>query len=214
MSTLTEKDKRYLEEVLGMSSGYVLDFTDAKFADLFRRHRIDIHSQKYQKFGTSKAKKLRAFWEAEPDEIVAKILFELLDVYETICKIDHRQVNSPLLGESRKIANRLMGMEVRTTSSNLGEKEFMKVEIDPTKVSQLPIEPSLIPIINSRLAEVRASLDSSAFLGAIILSGSILEAVLLGKASAEPEKFNRASCSPKKERKGEAFPRLDIGTTN
>ena len=36
-------------------------FTDATFGDFFNRHSIDIHGHKYQTYGTSKAKKMRAF---------------------------------------------------------------------------------------------------------------------------------------------------------
>ncbi|HRJ00664.1 MAG TPA: hypothetical protein PKV67_07785 [Hyphomonas sp.] len=63
MSSLTGIEKRYLEKLLGMQSGYVLDYSDATYAEFFSRHRIDIHGARYQTYGTSKAKKLRAFWE-------------------------------------------------------------------------------------------------------------------------------------------------------
>ena len=61
MSTLTDTEKRYLEKMLGMQSGYVLDFSDARFGEFFDQYDIDIHGLKYQILGTSKAKKLRAF---------------------------------------------------------------------------------------------------------------------------------------------------------
>ncbi len=79
MSSLTDIDKRYLERILAMQSGYVLDYNDATFGEFFRRHKIDIHGRKYQTYGTSKAKKLRAFWEQEPDTVVAPILSEMLE---------------------------------------------------------------------------------------------------------------------------------------
>ena len=56
MSSMTDVEKRYFESVLGMASGYVLDYTDAKFAELFRNHQIEIHGPKYQTYGTSKAR--------------------------------------------------------------------------------------------------------------------------------------------------------------
>ena len=64
MSSLTDIEKRYLEKLLGMESGYVLDYSRCRqYGEFFNRHRINIHGQKYQTYGTSKAKKMRAFWE-------------------------------------------------------------------------------------------------------------------------------------------------------
>ena len=70
MSGLNESDKRYLEQLLGMQNGYVLNYSDVTFGSLFARHNVDIHSPQYRKYGTSKANKLRAFWELEVDALV------------------------------------------------------------------------------------------------------------------------------------------------
>jgi hypothetical protein len=54
-----------------MSSGYVLDFTNNSFAAFFREHNVDIDSN----YGSgSKANRLRAFWEAEPNDRVVDVL--------------------------------------------------------------------------------------------------------------------------------------------
>ncbi len=80
MSTLTEIEKRYFEELFGMRSGYVLDFTDRTFSEFFRSTvQLNIDDPKYG--ATSKAKRLRSFWEQEPDAVVGKILGELLKVW-------------------------------------------------------------------------------------------------------------------------------------
>lgn len=79
MSSLAETDKLYFEKLLGMEGGYVLHYTDATFGEFFNRHKIDIHGQRYQIHGTSKAKKMRGFWEVEPDALVGTVLGELLD---------------------------------------------------------------------------------------------------------------------------------------
>ena len=67
MSSLTYSEKRYLENILDMHSGYV-----------------DI---KYQAFGTSKANKLRAFWKLEPDQLVGTVLSDMLTFYELSDKV-------------------------------------------------------------------------------------------------------------------------------
>ena len=40
------------------------------------RHRMNIHGQQYRTYGHSKAKKLRSFWEQEPDVLVGRVLSE------------------------------------------------------------------------------------------------------------------------------------------
>lgn len=73
MSTLKTIERQPIEDLLGMSGGYVLDFTDATFASFFAESvGRDIHSSRYTKYGTSKAKKLRAFWDIESDQLVGK----------------------------------------------------------------------------------------------------------------------------------------------
>ena len=92
MSSLKDIEKRYLENILDMSSGYVLDYTNATYQAFFDRHKIDIHGSKHQRYGTSKANKMRAFWEKEPDDLVGKVLAEMLDSYEASCELSGGQV--------------------------------------------------------------------------------------------------------------------------
>src|SRR5260221_12360759 len=80
MSSLQAIERRSFETFLGMSSGYVLDFSDYSFGEFVSENTgLDIHSQRYTSEGTSKAKKLRAFWKLEPDHIVGKLLHALID---------------------------------------------------------------------------------------------------------------------------------------
>lgn len=83
MSRLTRQDKRALEDFLGMGTGFVLDFSDRTFGEFVHEAvGIDIHSDKYAVNGSSKAKKLRALWEIEPDHIVGRLLIALIDYAE------------------------------------------------------------------------------------------------------------------------------------
>jgi len=196
MSTLTEVEKRYLESILGMGDGWLLDYNDMTFGQFFGRHKVDIHGQKYQTYGTSKAKKMRAFWECEPDALVGRVLSELLDVYEANCKLNDKAVNSTILAESRKAADRLSGSAPRPKAEQTPD-EFLNREFAIPSVQKLSVEPQAIPIIESRLAEARAALGAGAHLSVIFLCGSVLEAVLLGAAQKEPARFNQAVASPK-----------------
>ena len=196
MSSLTDIEKRYLEKLLRMGSGYVLDYSDATYGEFFNRHRIDIHGLKYQTYGTSKAKKLRAFWESEPDALVGQVLSEMLDSYAADCDLNNRQPDSSLLEKSRGIASRLCGKSQSADPTHTAN-DFLNHEFTIPNVQKLPIELQAIPIIDSRLAEVRTALGAGAHLSVIFLCGSVLEAVLLGAAQKEPSGFNRASASPK-----------------
>jgi hypothetical protein len=196
MSTLTEVDKRYLEKILGMEGGWVLDYNDMTFGQFFNRHGVDIHGVKYQAYGTSKAKKMRSFWEVESDALVGKVLSETLGVYEANCNLNNKPINSTILSESRKIVARLLGRP-HSTSSVSTDDAFLNREFSIPNIRNLPIESMAIPIVESRLAEARKALGVGAYLSVIFLCGSVLEAVLLGAAQKEPARFNRAIASPK-----------------
>lgn len=110
MSSLSHIDKRRLEALFNMSSGYVLNFSDATFGDFFvDTVDIDIHSEKYQKGGTSKAKKLREFWRLESDHIVGKVILALVEHAESFASDSQ---SKDLADQCREITNRLLAGKV------------------------------------------------------------------------------------------------------
>ena len=75
MSKFTMAERHNLEKFLGMSGGYVLNFSDRTFGEfVFETTGIDVHDEKYTAEGTSKAKKLRTLWKLEPDYTVGKLI--------------------------------------------------------------------------------------------------------------------------------------------
>ena len=142
MSSLTDIDKRYLERLLVTQPGYILDYTDPTYGEFFQRHKIDIHGPKYQTYGTSKAKKLRAFWEQESDELVGTVLNEMLDSYEASCELDGRELDKPILEKSRAIVARLGGKLVNRSNAET-ESEFLSKEFSIPNIEKLPIEPAV-----------------------------------------------------------------------
>jgi hypothetical protein len=79
VSNLTVIEKQIFEELFGMSGGYVLDFTDRSFGDFFIGSvGVDIFDPKYDYHSGSKANRIRAFWNKESDNLVGKILYDLL----------------------------------------------------------------------------------------------------------------------------------------
>ena len=80
MSNLSVAHKTFLEPVLSMTGGYVLDFSNASFANFFRDLSVDIYdAERYPGFGDSKANRLRAFWKSADDDEVATSLIALAD---------------------------------------------------------------------------------------------------------------------------------------
>ena len=195
MSTLTHIEKRYLENMLEMSGGYVLSYSDSTYDAFFRRHGVEIHGERYQTYGTSKARKMRSFWEQDPDSLVATVIGDMLDEYEADCDLDGRDVNPPLLEKSRSILARLSGQE-REDEPEVFDG-FLDSEFVIPSIRKLPVEDSIVPIIESRLDEAQKTLRVGAYLSVVVICGSILEAVLLGRAHQEPARFNSAMGSPR-----------------
>jgi hypothetical protein len=66
LANLKRSETRFIDEVFGMGSGYVLDFSNRTFAEFFEdEFGINIYHEKYGSRGSSKANHLRAFIEAE-----------------------------------------------------------------------------------------------------------------------------------------------------
>ncbi len=197
MSSLNDVEKRYFERLLGMQSGYVLDYSDPTFGEFFRRHRVNIHDPRYQTHGTSKAKKMRAFWEQEPDALVGAVLGEMLEAYEADCTLSGRDIEASILEKAQTIVARLSGTSRTSTTVSQTVDDFLHNEFVIPNIRKLPIEAMAVPIIESRLNEARIAMRAGAYLSTIFLCGSVLEAVLLGVAQNEPALFNKSTSSPK-----------------
>lgn len=196
MSSLNAVEKLYFEEILDMSGGYVLDFYNASFEEFFRSHQIEIYdNMRYSKNGQSKAKRLRAFWEQDADDIVARVLGELLDRYKAICKLEGRDPNVSVLQECRNIVDRLSGRTNPTNTDTVDQ--LLAAPIRIPSLHKLPVESAVVGIIEERLQKAELVSKAGAYLSTIFLCGSILEAVLLGAANDKPEQFNRSRSSPK-----------------
>ncbi len=83
MSDLSNKEKRKLERAFGMASGYVLDFSNRTFEEfILDSVGIEIYDDKYEHGSGSKANRMRALWDIEPNHIVGKVLGDILDEWE------------------------------------------------------------------------------------------------------------------------------------
>ena len=79
MADISSIERRKLERLFRMGSGYVLDFSDRTFSEFFEEHtRRDIDAAVYRERGTSKANRLRGFWAVEGNHLVGKVIQALI----------------------------------------------------------------------------------------------------------------------------------------
>lgn len=144
MSSLKAIEKKVFEDLYGMASGYVLDFTNNTFAEFFRETaNIDIYAPKYDFNGDSKAKRLRAFWETEPDALVGKVLAGLLEVWQYNAARNGQTNDSPQYKQAAGIVARLTGKQPDPVAS---EQEFLHRQYQNISIKNLSIDPSLVPV--------------------------------------------------------------------
>lgn len=104
MADLTSKERRILEEAFGMSSGYVLGFSDRTFREFFDEHiRLDIDHERFRDDGHSKARRMRCFWRKEPNYTVGRLLKAILEESDPAWFS-----RKDLLPECRAIVDRLL----------------------------------------------------------------------------------------------------------
>lgn len=196
MSNLNYIDKQYLEKMLAMHGGYVLDFSNRTFEEFFRHHGIAIYDDKYGIHGNSKANRMRAFWEQESDQIVAKVLTDMFDLSEGISDIhDSKHTNAKNLTRGRRIIERLSGE--KSIPKNFTEHEFLEKEYMVPNINRLPISSPVAAIIQKRVDEAETALSAKAWLSVIFMCGSAFEGILLGIAEKQPELFKGNSKSKK-----------------
>lgn len=61
MSDLSGSERRKLEKLFLMESGYVLNFSDRTFSGFFNEYRVEIDNEQYKIGGTSKANRMRTY---------------------------------------------------------------------------------------------------------------------------------------------------------
>ena len=188
MSSLKMHDKLIFEKLFD-NNGYVLNFNNQKFAEFFREHNINIEDNKYYKNGPSKMKRLRAFWEIEPDKIVGQVLYNLL---QYACKVS--KISSDDKKKAQIVISRLQGVN----QQNISEQEaFLKKEFQDISIHNLNLNHAISEVIVLRMEEIKKGLESDAPLSVIFLCGSTLEGILLGVAETNSSEFNQTTKSPK-----------------
>lgn len=131
MESIRIPERSTLEQYLGMASGYVLDLSDREFGELCQEAvGADIHSERYCENGTSKAKKLRAFWQIESDYAVGQLVMALVEHEEARQTIRSDQ-ELELAERCKAIARRLL-----TSSTDLARLGQHAATLDARYLAQ------------------------------------------------------------------------------
>ena len=134
MTSLRFREKSLLENFLEMGGGYVLNFTDRTFADFFRDFAVEIDDAPYiEGHSGSKANRMRSFWDRAPDQLVGKVLQELIEYAESY------RPGHPGTDDCRAIATRLQTEQPLPTRP-LPASACAKQRIPPSSITERPIE--------------------------------------------------------------------------
>lgn len=142
MSNLTTADKQYLENALRMSNGYVLNFSDKTFKEFFQNDlHIDIYNNKYAMNGTSKANRLRTFFQLENNQLVGKAIICLSNCIR----------NMELLGANVIFSKGVMeiGQRLMDTLSENNSQIQYKQNIDISNETNIEIHPDIFNHVKS-----------------------------------------------------------------
>lgn len=97
MDRLRPIEMKLVDELFGMSSGYVLDFDNKSYAEFFRSEvGVDIYDAAYADDGGSKGKRLRAFLSIGQTSAITRALTALWE---------YREVSRLSNGEPEKVSN-------------------------------------------------------------------------------------------------------------
>ena len=181
-----------LEDLLGMSTGYVLDFSTDSFASFVE---TCLGFDPYTRYNGSKAKILRQLWLHESFDDVAKLNRELLKRWE-LNKL--RANEEPTKYEQRAVETVTAAFaepkRPLLTPDDLG---FLNRDFGAIDLSAVASELTLQQIIADRLNEIDRALAARAPLAVIFLVGSTLEGLLAEVAQKQATAFTSSASAPR-----------------
>ena len=137
ISDLAGSEKRKLERLFGMGTGYVLDFSNRTFTEFVEESTgRNIYDPQYEQ-GSSKANRLRGFWAVESNNLVGKLLGDLI---EHGSGYDAFKNEGTLLDDCQRIVTRLLQTspvpELDALSATVDERDFEAVAAQVREVIQ------------------------------------------------------------------------------
>lgn len=153
MSDITFTEKMNFEKLFGMASGYVLDFSNRTFkAFVANSVQRNIFDSKYDNASGSKANRLRAFWDREPNDIVGKLLSDLLEYKEALGP-NNDDAERYLREHCHRASERLRAAAPRHVSSPLAEPLSQGVSSDHVAFG-------IVTALEKEYAAMKVMLDS------------------------------------------------------
>lgn len=137
MSDLTTKERRKLETYFEMDGGYFLDFSNNSLAQFIAETvDIELYSDKYEIGSGSKANRMRAIWDLEPNQLVGKLIKDIIedDDDKKLLYPHHKDRNQELKNHCLQIAARLEGSQSTLTQTTYQQSQFANT-IPPVRQS-------------------------------------------------------------------------------
>lgn len=119
-------EKKKLERILGMASGYVLDFSNRTFEEfVYDCTGKEIYDEKYNLNSGSKANRMRAFWEIESNYVVGKLLGDIFDDWDEYKGFYNNDVpNEDVLKIVQRLKSSAPVPDIDAVIPNSEEKDF------------------------------------------------------------------------------------------
>ena len=144
MSNLTFLEKSKFEKLLGMESGYVLDFSNRSFAEfVLDSTGRNIYDQRYDYASGSKANRLRAFWQKEENAVVGKLMNDMLDYHgetgslQEVCRLIVARLSGTSAGRENANGGQphadLLQEQQRSRALSRLKDEFLRLAVEPDR---------------------------------------------------------------------------------
>lgn len=125
MSDLSKMEKRKLERTLRMGDGYILNFSNKTFDEFMNETLgIEIYDEKYYGHSGSKASRMRAFWDLEPNYRVAQMLEALLNDWNEYAGFGAESPDEYFMKVLRRLKESAPVPDISVIQPNAEEKGF------------------------------------------------------------------------------------------
>lgn len=125
MSRLSLIERQRLKQEFGMSSGYVLNFSNRTFDEFFTEIvGVSIFDTTYNQGSGSKANRMRAFWKVGTDDQVISCLNGLIEGWDIYA-------NTPLKDSTKNLLNKIilkLGGSIQNAEAYSKEQEISSID--------------------------------------------------------------------------------------
>jgi len=208
VATVDNALKQKLEHLLGMSGGYVLNYTNASFED-FVRNSIGVNP--YDLHNGSKAQVLRHLWFTLPNAEFARLTIDMLEHRRLAEDLGRYEPSAAERAEtdrrlSEEVIEQLRPMLEPADRLTREEAAFLAKDVEFLDITQVDVPVDFQSVIADRLEEVETCCESGAPLAVVILCGSTLEGLLYEVAKNHPADYNRTATAPRRDGRVRPFP--------